>query len=192
MDGEDITGAWCTQPRSDVHCASQCRTTIIQVIVPLTTGLTEPSLSGPYMRKKTLTPQIVGITQAIGYLAGYAGDKKEDDKLYGVICWSVMRWKNSSNPDEVVGQVFDGDCITEADTFGGEDNVGRFIGYFTDDDEGRDNFEKAADAWREAGGEEFEDDDEEEGEEEEEDGDGEDFPEGWEDEDEEGLEDGEY
>ena len=144
------------------------------------------------MRKKNATPQIVDITQAIGYLAGYAAHKKEDDKLYPVICWSVIRWKNSDNPDEVVGQVFDGECITEADALEGEDGVGSLIGYFTDDDEGLETFQKAANAWRtttaeeDGGEEEYEEDEEEEGDEEDED-----FPEGWEDEDDD-LEEGEF
>jgi len=61
---------------------------------------------------------------------------------------------------------------------GEEEGIGSFIGYFTDDKEGRGNFAKAADMWREAGGSEAEDEEEEGEEEEDED------EEGW-DEDEE-------
>ncbi len=138
------------------------------------------------MKPNNHNPKIVDITQAIGYLAGYAGNKKEDDKLYGVIVWSVMRWGDGS-PDEVVGQVFNGQYITEADAMANEGDIGSLIGYFTDDDEGRDNFRKAADAWRAAGGpdaEDEEDEDDEDEDEEDEEGDDE-----WgEDEDDEGDE----
>ena len=115
------------------------------------------------MKPRSKNPKIAALAQSIGYLAGYANDKKEDDRLYGVIVWAVMRWPDGS-PDEVVGQVFNGQYITEADAMADEEDVGSFIGYFTDDEEGRKNFEKAADAWREAGGSEA-DDEEEEGEE---------------------------
>lgn len=112
------------------------------------------------MKPKNQNPKITDITQAIGYLAGYAGDKKEDDKLYGVIVWSVMRWSDGS-PDEVVGQVFDGHCITEADAMANEGDIGSLIGYFTDDKEGRETFQKAAKVWRDAGGSAAEEEDEE-------------------------------
>jgi hypothetical protein len=134
------------------------------------------------MKPRSKNPKIAALAQSHGYLAGYANDKKEDDKRYAVIVWAVMRWPDGS-PDEVVGQVFNGQYVTEADAMGDEEGVGSFIGYFTDDDEGRENFEKACDAWREAGGSEAEgedEDEEEEGEEE-----GEEDEEGW-DEDEEG------
>jgi len=116
------------------------------------------------MKPKNKNPGIQGITQAHGYLAGYANDKKEDDKRYGVIVWAIMRWPDGS-PDEVVGQVFNGQYLTEADAMGDEEGVGAFIGYFTDDKEGHENFGKAADAWREAGGSEAEEEEEEEDEE---------------------------
>ena len=130
------------------------------------------------MKPKNKHPRIKSIAPAIGYLAGYAGDKKEDDRLYGVIVWAVMRWPDGS-PDEVVGQVFNGQYITEADAMANEEGVGSLIGYFTDDEEGRKNFRKGAEAWRQAGG------DEEADEEEDEEGDGDDDdPEEDEDEDE--------
>lgn len=118
------------------------------------------------MKPKHKHPRIKSISPAIGYLAGYAGDKKEDDRLYGVIVWAVMNWPDDS-PDEVVGQVFNGQYITEADAMANEDGVGSLIGYFTDDEEGRKNFLKAADTWRQAGGDEGDDEGDDEGEEEE-------------------------
>lgn len=138
------------------------------------------------MKPRTKNPLIASLAQSIGYLAGYANDKKEDDKRYGVIVWAVMRWPDGS-PDEVVGQVFNGQYVTEADAMGDEEGVGTFIGYFTDDKEGLENFGKAADAWRANGGAD-DDDEEEEGEEEgdEEEGDG-----GEEDDDEEDWDDDE-
>lgn len=95
--------------------------------------------------------------------------------------WSVIRWPDGS-PDEVVGQVFNGQYITEADAMAEEGEVGSLIGYFTDDKEGRENFAKAADAWREAGGSDAEEDDEEEEEDEEEDEE-EEEEEGWDEDD---------
>jgi len=136
------------------------------------------------MKPRSKNPKIAALAQSHGYLAGYANDKKEDDKRYAVIVWAVMRWPDGS-PDEVVGQVFNGQYVTEADAMGDEEGVGSFIGYFTDDDEGRGNFEKACDAWREAGGSEAEDDDDEEEEEEEGEGDEEEGEEeGWDEDDE--------
>jgi hypothetical protein len=141
------------------------------------------------MKPNNHNPKIADITQAIGYLAGYAGNKKDDDKLYPVIVWSVMRWGDGS-PDEVVGQVFNGQYITEADAMADEGDVGSLIGYFTDDEEGRDYFRKAADAWREAGGPDAEDDegDDEEDEEDDEEEDPGDDEDEWEDEEDEGDE----
>ena len=133
------------------------------------------------MKPRSKNPKIAALAQSHGYLAGYANDKKEDDKRYAVIVWAVMRWPDGS-PDEVVGQVFNGQYVTEADAMGDEEGVGSFIGYFTDDDEGRENFGKACDAWREAGGSEAEDDDEEE--EEEEGDEEEEDEEGWDEDDE--------
>lgn len=141
------------------------------------------------MKPRTKNPLIASLAQSIGYLAGYANDKKEDDKRYGVIVWAVMRWPDGS-PDEVVGQVFNGQYVTEADAMGDEEGVGTFIGYFTDDKEGLENFGKAADAWRANGGADDDDEEDEEdgGEEEgdEEEGDG-----GEEDDDEEDWDDDE-
>lgn len=121
-----------------------------------------------YMKPQNKNPKIAALAQSIGYLAGYANDKKENDHLYGVIVWAVMRWPDKS-PDEVVGQVFNGQYITEADAMADEEGVGSFIGYFTDDKEGRRNFEEAANVWRAAGGSsaEGEDGEDEEGEDEE-------------------------
>jgi hypothetical protein len=131
------------------------------------------------MKPRSKNPKIAALAQCIGYLAGYANDKKKDDRLYGVLVWAVMRWPDGS-PDEVVGQVFNGQYVTEADAMGDEEGVGSFIGYFTDDEEGRKNFEKACEAWREAGGSEAEeeDEDEEDEDEDEEDEDEEDEDEG--------------
>lgn len=142
------------------------------------------------MKPRNKNPKIPSVSQAIGWLAGYANDNKKDDRLYAVIVWSVMRWPDNNNPDEVVGQVFNGQYITEADAMGDEEGVGTFVGYFTDDEEGRDNFRKAADVWREAGGSEAEDDDGEEEEGEwDDDGEDEEEEDDWEEGDDEGEDD---
>ena len=110
--------------------------------------------------------EILSISQASKYFAGYAGEKKKDDRLLPIICWAVCRY-NEKDPDEVVGQVWDGSCITEANEVSG---AGFFVGYFIDDKEGRSQFSEACDVAREGGLEEEEDeDDDEEDDEEEED-----------------------
>jgi hypothetical protein len=127
--------------------------------------------------------EILSISQASKYFSGYAGEKKKDDRLLPIICWAVCRY-NEDDPDEVVGQVWDGACITEANEVSG---AGFFVGYFIDDAEGRKQFAQACNAAREDGIEEEEDDDEEGEEDEDEDEEDEDED----DEDEEDEEEGE-
>ena len=131
--------------------------------------------------------EILSIAQASKYFSGYAGEKKKDDRLLPIICWAVCRY-NEKDPDEVVGQVWDGACITEANEVSG---AGFFVGYFVDDEEGRSQFVQACNAARKEGFEEEEeeddddeDDEEEEGDEEEEDDDDEEEEEGDEDDEE--------
>jgi len=95
-----------------------------------------------------------------------------------VICWSVLQFDDDDDPDEVVGQIFNGQCITEANSVDEEEGYGEFVGYFKESKEGlkmaremcdayRDKFEKLNSAALSEGEEE---EDEEEGEEEEEEG----------------------
>lgn len=98
--------------------------------------------------------EIAGITQASKYLAGYAGEEEGSNHTLPVICWSVMKYTGTKDPDEVVGQVWDGNTITEAPSI---EEAGEFVGYFTDDDEGRAALLEACDTWREDSYEEEED-----------------------------------
>lgn len=82
-------------------------------------------------------PSIESITQAFGYIAAYAGDKKKGDRLERVIVWSTIKFDDDEEPDEVVGQIFDGTCITEATAVDEEEGYGEFVGYFLDTAEGR-------------------------------------------------------
>jgi len=82
-------------------------------------------------------PSIQGITQAFGYIAAYAGERKKLDRFEPVIVWSVIEFDDDDDPDEVIGQIFDGTCITEATAVDEEEGYGDFIGYFRDTEEGR-------------------------------------------------------
>lgn len=82
-------------------------------------------------------PSIQGITQAFGYIAAYAGRKKKHDRTEPVIVWSTIKFDDDDEPDEVVGQIFDGTCITEATAVDEEEGYGEFVGYFRDTEEGR-------------------------------------------------------
>lgn len=95
--------------------------------------------------------QIISVCPAHGYLAGFANDDSSDDRLIPVVCWSAIRFLEGEDPDEVVGQIYDGNCITEATNV--EDDIGVFMGYYTDDKEGRSNFRKDCDDWRNEEGE---------------------------------------
>jgi len=136
-------------------------------------------------RSDRMSLKILSITQASKYFSGYAGSSKKQDRLLPVICWAVCRY-NSHDPDEVVGQVWDGACITEANEVEG---AGFFVGYFTDDPEGRSQFHEACESARDDGlikdEDEEEDDEEEEGDDEDEDEEEDDEEEEEDDEDEE-------
>ncbi|GAG15711.1 unnamed protein product, partial [marine sediment metagenome] len=93
-------------------------------------------------------PSIQGITQAFGYIAAYAGDKKKRDRTEPVIVWSTIKFDDEDEPDEVVGQIFDGTCITEATAVDEEEGYGEFVGYFRDTDEGREEAQRMCEEFR--------------------------------------------
>jgi hypothetical protein len=93
-------------------------------------------------------PSIEGITQAFGYIAAYAGEKKKDDRLEQVIVWSVIRFDGDAEPDEVVGQIFDGTCITEATAVDDEEGYGEFVGYFRENEDGRTEAKRMCEEFR--------------------------------------------
>ncbi len=93
-------------------------------------------------------PSIESITQAFGYIAAYAGEKKKGDRLERVIVWSIIKFDNDEEPDEVVGQIFDGTCITEATAVDEEEGYGEFVGYFLDTADGRVEAKKRCDEER--------------------------------------------
>lgn len=113
-------------------------------------------------------PSIKSLERATScdYVAAYAGVKKKEDRLEHVICWSVIEFDEEDEPDEVVGQIFDGTCITEASSVDEEEGYGEFVGYFRDNEKGREEAAEACDLYRErleaTGGEEEEEEEEEE------------------------------
>lgn len=112
-------------------------------------------------------PSIKSITQASGYIAAFAAHEKEDDRFEHVICWSVIEFDAEDEPDEVVGQIFDGRCITEASAVDEEEGYGEFVGYFRDGETGWKEAMEACDLYREReSATEDEEDEEEEDEEE--------------------------
>ncbi len=94
-------------------------------------------------------PSIESITQAFGYIAAYAGEKKKGDRLERVIVWSIIKFDNDEEPDEIIGQIFDGTCITEATVVDEEEGYGEFVGYFLDTAEGRIEANRRCDEERE-------------------------------------------
>lgn len=124
-------------------------------------------------QEQEIPPSIVGIAQATGYLAGFLGDDQDDDRLLPVVAWTVMRSPEAHEPDEVVGQVWQGEYLTEAPAIEDEEGDYKHVGYFTDDKEGRSNFVNVCKAMRgeiDAGiGDEDDDDDEEDEDEDEDD-----------------------
>jgi hypothetical protein len=94
-------------------------------------------------------PSIKGIAQASGYIAAYAAQEKDEDRFEHVICWTVIEFDNDDEPDEVVGQIFDGTCITEASSVGEDEGYGEFAGYFRDNEKGREEAAHACDLHRE-------------------------------------------
>ncbi len=101
--------------------------------------------------------EITALTPIKDYFAGYAAEDESGDKMVPVICLAACR--EDEGPDEVIGQVWNGDCITEAPgAFDPEDDSQpdlTFIGYFQRKQE--DAFKTACEAWRD---EEDEEDDE--------------------------------
>jgi len=52
-----------------------------------------------------------------------------------VICWAVIEFIDEDAPDEVVGQIFNGDCLTEASAVDEEEGFGEFVGYYPNEGE---------------------------------------------------------
>jgi len=114
-------------------------------------------------------PSIKSVTQASGYISAHAGEKKKDDRFEHVICWTVIEFEEEDEPDEVVGQIFDGTCITEATSVDEEEGYGEFVGYFRDNEKGREEAVEACRLYRERLEAMGDEEEEEEPEEEEED-----------------------
>lgn len=93
-------------------------------------------------------PSIKALTQASGYIAAYAGQNKKEDQVEHVICWSVIEF-DEGEPDEVVGQIFDGQCVTEATSVDQEEGYGEFVGYYRDTEKGREEADEACARYRE-------------------------------------------
>lgn len=76
--------------------------------------------------------EITALTPIKDYFAGYAGVDEDDDKLVPVLCLAAVR--EEEGPDEVIGQVWNGDHITEAPgAFDPDDDSDPdlvFVGYF--------------------------------------------------------------
>jgi len=81
--------------------------------------------------------------------AAYAGKASDEDILAPVLAWTVIKF-DGDEPDEVVGQIFDGQCITEASSVDEEEGFGEFVGYFALTKEGKQQAKQACDAFREA------------------------------------------
>lgn len=96
-------------------------------------------------------PSIKNLERATScdYVAAYAGANKEDDRFEYVICWSTIEFEDEDEPDEVVGQIFDGNCITEASSVDEEEGYGEFVGYFRDNEKGREAAVEACELYRE-------------------------------------------
>ena len=97
---------------------------------------------------------IKGIAPAPGpaQAAAYAGKTEEEDILAPVLCFTVIEF-DEGEPDEVVGQIFDGQCITEATSVDDEEGFGLFVGYFALTKRGKAQAKEACEAYREAEGE---------------------------------------
>lgn len=97
---------------------------------------------------------IKGIAPAPGpaQAAAYAGKTEEEDILAPVLCFTVIEF-DEGEPDEVVGQIFDGQCITEATSVDDEEGFGQFVGYFALTKRGKAQAKEACEAYREAEGE---------------------------------------
>ncbi len=84
--------------------------------------------------------------------AAYAGKTADEDILSPVLCWSVIEFDGDDEPDEVVGQIFDGQCITEATSVDDEEGFGEFVGYFELTKRGKEQAKEACEAYREIEG----------------------------------------
>ena len=75
-------------------------------------------------------PKITSITEARKWLAVYLPDNEKDipERAVPVICWASLEFDD--DPDEVVGQIFDGNCITEVTSVDEEEGFGEFLGYY--------------------------------------------------------------
>ena len=80
--------------------------------------------------------------------AAYAGKTADEDILAPVLSWTVIEF-DEGEPDEVVGQIFDGQCITEATSVDEEEGFGEFVGYFALTSEGKKQAKAACNAFRE-------------------------------------------
>jgi len=77
--------------------------------------------------------RIKAICPAQEYYAAYLSDKKNNIgyRIERIICWAVIEFDDEDAPDEVVGQIFNGDCLTEATAVDEEESFGEFVGYFS-------------------------------------------------------------
>lgn len=111
---------------------------------------------------KTIIP--IGSVQ---YFAAYMPNENEGIKqrIEPIVCWSLLEFDRKGSPDEVVGQIVDGDVITEATSVDEDEGFGEFLGYFRSTSEATDALMRAiAEQDKGEPEEEEEEDGEEEGE----------------------------
>lgn len=66
------------------------------------------------------------------YFAAFLSDKKNEieRRIERVVCWSLIERLVPTDCDEVVGQIFDKETITEVTNVDEEEGFGPFLGYF--------------------------------------------------------------
>ena len=89
----------------------------------------ESSMSKSSSTIKTLIP-VTGER-----FAAFLPDKVNDSpyRVEPIICWSLVTFEDEDDPDEVIGQIIDGDSVVEVTYVDDEEGFGRFLGYFISD-----------------------------------------------------------
>lgn len=79
------------------------------------------------------------------YFAAYMPNEDEGIKqrIEPIVCWSLLEFDDEDLADEVVGQIVDGNVITEATGVDEEDGFGEFLGYFRSRSEATDAIMRA-------------------------------------------------
>ena len=88
---------------------------------------------------------ISNIAPAQEYYAAYQSDNDNDidSRIERIICWSVIKFLDTDDEDEVVGQIFNGQCIAEANMVDDEDGFGALVGYYATGHEASEAIKKA-------------------------------------------------